>query len=133
MMLAQMESVPSDTVKNVALIILAILGGIYYVREAFFREKVPQPLETKKAADYVPKYEFEKHVEQNRQDHDHLHSKIGGVDRGNGKKISDEVTNVHNRVNAIEKSIGGLEVASDLQSQRLAQIDAKIDRLIERR
>lgn len=48
MMLAQIDNVPSDTIKNVALIILAVLGAAYYIKEIFFngprRDISPQPL-----------------------------------------------------------------------------------------
>lgn len=80
----------------------------------------------------VAKEEFNRHVESNANDHRDIFSKLGGVDRGAAKKISDESLVLHNRINSLDKAVGGLETAAEMTNQRLVQIDAKIDRLIER-
>lgn len=93
----------------------------------------PQPLTVELVEQFVTKEEFKDHVDFNNVTHRDLFSKIGGVERGRDAKISTEIGAVHNRVNAIEKAVGGLEVATNLQNNQLARIDAKLDRLAEGR
>ena len=95
--------------------------------------KVEQPLDVHLVESLVSKNDFRDHVRQDQETHDQLFAKIGGMTRGADSKISSEITAVHVRVNAIEKSIGGLEMATNLQNQQLAGMDAKITRLLERR
>jgi len=78
------------------------------------------------------KEDCKRHMDANAQEHRDLFSKIGGVERGAHRKISEEMAMVHGRVNALEKAVGGLETSSAMTHQRLVQIDGKIDRLIER-
>jgi hypothetical protein len=93
----------------------------------------PQPFLVAMEKEFTTRREFETHVAANSQDHRDMFSKIGGVDRGATSKISSEVSGIHTRINSIEKSVGGLETATELQNQRLAQMDTKLDRIIERR
>jgi hypothetical protein len=95
-------------------------------------EVSPQPLIVAMEKEFATKRELEKVEQANNQDHRDIFSKIGGVDRGATQKLSTEVGAIHTRINSIEKSVGGLETATELQNQRLAQMDSKIDRLIER-
>ncbi len=75
---------------------------------------------------------FEKHVEDNRRDHENIFSKIGGVDRGSGAKISTEVTAIHARINLLDKSNSRLEATTEMQNQTLSQITADVKRILER-
>jgi len=43
-----------------------------------------------------------------------------------------EVTILHEKVNGVAREVSELAAATGLQTQRLAQIDAKLDRVIER-
>lgn len=52
--LADIADVPADWLKNAVILILAL--GIFWA--AVFRKAIPQPMETRKAADYVPRHEF---------------------------------------------------------------------------
>lgn len=81
---------------------------------------------------FAAKEAFEQHVKDDKREHENLFSKIGGVDRGNGEKMSREVGAIHSRINGIEKSLGGLEKAAELQNQQMASLDAKITRILER-
>lgn len=92
-----------------------------------------QKREVNFAVELASKAEFDRHVEKNEREHENIFTKLGGMDRGQSSKLSVEITAVHNRVNGLEKSIGGLETSAELTNQRLAQIDTKVDRLIERK
>jgi len=111
-----------------AMVIIMALGT--FIKKAEVR--VEQPLDIKLVETLVSKEDFKELVRKNDEVHEQLFSKIGGVDRGAASKISSEILQVHQRVNAIEKSIGGLETSTNIQGQRMAQMHSKIDRLIER-
>lgn len=110
-------------------VLVAICGNIVVL----LRGNRAQKREVNFAFEPASKAAFDKHVLDNAQEHRDIFSKIGGVDRGQSQKLSHEITAIHNRVNGLEKSIGGLEASAELTNQRLAQIDSKVDRLIERK
>jgi len=116
---------------------ICITGGMFIVSAVgtFWKKQdvnIQQPLDVQMVESMVSKDDFREHVRQDQETHDQLFAKIGGMTRGADSKISSEITAVHVRVNAIEKSIGGLEMATNLQNQQLAQMDGKISRLLER-
>lgn len=133
MMFAQLEPVPGETLKNFALIALAVLGAGYYIKEIFFGSKMPQPLETKKAADYVHKNEFENHVAENREEHKAIFSKIGGVERGASATLDTKIQHISDEITEQGKDIAGLKKETEMQNQSIAAIQADIKILLQRR
>lgn len=90
------------------------------------------------------KEEFDRHVAANDQTTRDLFAKIGGVERGaNGnaeKKIEalqherrEDVRQLHQEINEVGRKVAGLEKETELQNQSMASMNAKLDRLIERR
>lgn len=75
---------------------------------------------------------FEKHVADNRDDHDKLFSKIGGVERGAAASIEQRVEIVRRDLVNVGNQVSGLQSETKLQNQQLARMDAKLDRLAER-
>lgn len=86
-MFAQLETVPGETIKNFALIVLALLGGVYYAREIWFRKEssLPQPMnvEIVKALheQFASKTEFEEHKAHNTDRHGQIFAHINRVER----------------------------------------------------
>jgi hypothetical protein len=91
----------------------------------------------------VDKKEFDKHVEENRGEHERIFAKLGGVERGvegrlNAKldamaaESKNDREKLHERINPIEGEICALRQASETNTTHLVQMDGKIDRLIER-
>jgi len=89
MMLAQLESIPSDLLKNLALIGLALLGAIYYAKQIFFSGKSsaeisPQPLTVEIVKtlheQFADKKVFEEHVSHNTRRHSQLFDEIDRVE-----------------------------------------------------
>jgi hypothetical protein len=91
----------------------------------------------------VDKKEFDRQVQDNREEHEKMSARIGGVERGvearlNAKLDTMQAENktdrekLHLRINPIEGQICALREASETNTARLVQMDAKIDRLIER-
>ena len=67
MMLAQMENVPSDSLKNVLLIIAGLAATAYYIKEMFWSQKtesLPQPLVTQKIWPSATIRDLETHNEE---------------------------------------------------------------------
>jgi hypothetical protein len=93
--------------------------------------------------DILGRPDFDTHVAENKQEHQHLFAKIGGAERGitahlnaEIKSLRDErredIHSLHREMNEIARKVSGLEATNTLQSQRLAEISAKLDRMIER-
>jgi ABC-type nickel/cobalt efflux system permease component RcnA len=91
----------------------------------------------------VDKKEFEKHQQENKEEHDRIFAKLGGVERGvegrfNARldamlaEAKSDREKLHFRINPIEGEICALREASETNTTRLVQMEAKIDRLIER-
>ena len=91
----------------------------------------------------VDKKEFDKEVQENKEEHDRIFAKLGGLERGVESRLNAKIDAViaegktdreklHFRINPIEGQICALREASDVNTARLVQMDAKIDRLIER-
>lgn len=115
------------------ILTLGVLFAIGSNVVVMLRQGQIQKREVRFGVEPASKEAFDQHVAHNGQEHRDMFAKISGVDRGGSAKVSQEITMVHNRVNALEKSVGGLETASEMTNQQLARVEAKIDRLIERR
>lgn len=78
-----------------------------------------RPQKNQVSFDFVPaaKEDFDKHVAWDLEEHRILNSRIG-----------DHLS----ALNAVDRKVASVETANQLQNQTLAQISAKIDRLVER-
>jgi len=75
---------------------------------------------------------FDQHIQQNREDHEKIFSKIGGVERGAANVIEQRVEVVRRDLVNVGQQVSGLQAETKLQNQQLARMDAKLDRLTER-
>lgn len=46
---------------------------------------------------------------------------------------SSDVNTLHEKINSVDRKVAGLETSTVLQNQKLSSMDAKLDRLIERK
>lgn len=76
----------------------------------------------------VDKSEFEKHQQQNQDEHEKIFAKLDEV----FAESKHDCDKLHGRINPIEGEICALRQASETNTMRLVQMEAKIDRLIER-
>lgn len=94
--------------------------------------------------DTATKQEFNAHVQRNAEEHDGLHSRVGGSERGTREMIDKKITELrHEQAEAIHnlnaevvelaKQVGEISAHTESQNQRLLLMDSKLDRLIERR
>jgi hypothetical protein len=82
----------------------------------------PQPLTVQAAAEYVHKHEFEKHAAWDVSEHNGIHSKIGGAERGLREALKSDVDELHAKANSIAVQVAGLSKATEMQNQQLASI-----------
>ena len=93
--------------------------------------------------DIVARPDFEAHLAQNKQEHANLFSRLGGLERGLQARFDAEIKTLreegrediralHVELNDVARKVSSLEAFNTLQSQRLAEINAKLDRVIER-
>jgi hypothetical protein len=90
------------------------------------------PLEVRGAAEFATRRDFETLAEQNRQEHSQIHAKVGGVERGMREEIRRDVGEIHTKVNELSRQVSGMQASDEHQTQQLAAISNKIDRLVER-
>ena len=79
--------------------------------------KVPQPLETKEAAEFVNRQSFHKHAELNREAHVELHEENKDLEK------------LHHE---LAREVSEMASVLELNGQRLVQMDSKIDTLLLR-
>lgn len=91
----------------------------------------------------VDQKDFDQHVAENAAIHNQLFAKIGGVERGLESRLASRMDKfeteaeqsrrlIHQDINAIGNDVAALKKEAELANQRALQMDAKIDRLIER-
>ena len=118
----------------VAILQLVTLGmQVLRWNQAAKREVHPQPLEIKDATEFLPRQLFDDHAEQNQREHEHLFARLGGLERGLRAEMKQDTEGLHEKINSVGREVSEHSATLELQNQRLAQIDAKLDRLIERR
>jgi hypothetical protein len=118
----------------VAVLQLVTLGmQLLRWNQAAKREVHPQPLEVKDATEFLPRRLFDDHAEQNQREHEHLFARLGGLERGLRAEMKQDTEGLHEKINNVGREVSEHSATLELQNQRLAQIDAKLDRLIERR
>ncbi len=102
-----------------------------------------QKREVSFAGQPVDQKEFERMVAENSAVHDQLFAKIGGVERGLDGRLGIRLDKfeaeshasrrlMHQNISAIGNDVAALKKEAELANQRAFQMDAKIDRLIER-
>jgi hypothetical protein len=95
------------------------------------------------AGESLDRKEFDRLVAENATVHDQLFAKIGGVERGLDGRLAARMDKfeaeshesrrlMHQNVCAIGNDVAALKKEAELANQRAFQMDAKIDRLIER-
>jgi hypothetical protein len=95
------------------------------------------------AGEPVDRKDFDKYVADNAAVHIQLFAKIGGAERGLESRLAARMDKfeteskesnrlMHHDISAIGNDVAALKKETELANQRSLQMDAKIDRLIER-
>ena len=87
----------------------------------------------------VDKTDFDKHVQENREVHTQLFAKLSGVQRaaettlhGRERDAVEGRRQMHETISTLGERVAGVETQTEMIEKRTAQIDTKVDRLIER-
>jgi hypothetical protein len=120
--------VPADIAAWAACLAFTVMlfNQMARARRTLFGEKEqtvvsPQPIEVKEVSGFVTE--------------DECHSRHGPVDKQLDELRADRKANaaaLHEKINGVAREVSELKAATELQHQRLAQMDAKLDRMIER-
>jgi hypothetical protein len=137
------DTVPGEIAAWLACLVFvmsALLLGIKLVKE-FRGRPAASDVQAEAAARYVTKQQCDKLHEYEKQTLEHLFSKVGGVERGAQAALGMEVRQLREerkvdahvlqgRLSRFEEQIGGLKMATDLQTAQLNRIDTKLDNII---
>jgi hypothetical protein len=106
--------------------LLMLFNQLVKAKQALLGEKrqtlvSPQPLEIKEVSGYVTEGDYRNRLALLEKQIDEIR-----LDR------KTDVGALHEKFNGVAREVAELGAAVELQNQRLAQIDAKLDRMIER-
>lgn len=135
---------------SVGWVVIILAGLMVIARTAigFWRDLTkrpgPEQREVKMMALAVERSVFESHVAKNDREHENIFSKLGGVDRGGQERMEKRIDELrkerghdmeqlHGHLQAVGNKVSALDAMTAAQNTRLSAIDAKLDRLIERR
>ncbi|HEV2692235.1 MAG TPA: hypothetical protein VG347_05010 [Verrucomicrobiae bacterium] len=82
---------------------------------------------------FANKEEFDKHVGHNTDRHAQIFKTIERVERTANAALEKQVETVRKDLVVVGNHVAGLQTETKLQNQQLARMDAKLDRLAERK
>ena len=129
MMLAEISNGESWMIVITAIMAVTSVVGTFWKKTEV---QVQQPLDVTIVETLVSKADFNTFTQHNDQTHKELYSKIGGVERGANSSIDQKVEIVRKDVIEVGKQVAALKGQNEMQTQQLARMDAKLDRLAER-
>lgn len=103
---------------QIATLIAGFMRGRDAARRSVSFEGVP-----------LDKSEFEKHVSQNREEHDHIFSKLGGVERGIRAEVKTDLAPVIEEQKRMGQQLAALNQSNHSQERHLEKMDQKLDDL----
>lgn len=126
--------------------VVALITGVNQVLKLVDRVKdkpAPSDLARDIATRFTTKEEFHTHVSLNTREHENLFKKVGGVERGAGEKLAEELQllrqerrgdmeNIQKEVNQISNNTAALQATNSLQNQRLTSIEQDIKLVLTR-
>lgn len=115
------------------IIVVSIVTGVNQVMKLVDRargkELVQQPVTVREATIYVRKEECMARHNESEKRFTQVERQIDDLRLERKKDTGD----LHNRVTDVAREVSALAAETGVQTQRLASMDAKLDRLIERR
>jgi len=133
------DATPSANNVWLVIVVLASVAGnisqVFIARSSARKQNTeisPQPLIIAMEKEFATKREFERHVSDNRADHEGIFKKIGGVERGAASNLETRVETLRKDLMTVGNQVSSLQSATQMQNQQLARMDSKLDRLAER-
>jgi hypothetical protein len=102
-----------------------------------------RPLLVAMEKEFASRHELERHIEENKKEHQQFDVRLGGVDRKGKQHLDEKVTaielkrdeshrRIHSEVNDLRVKVGQLETETKNQTQQLNRMDQKLDALMQR-
>jgi len=135
-MMAQVPTPPAGDIEHWLVsfaAVMAIVALAITLKRMVFGDKThsvisPQPLEVRAAHEFVRKEEcIARHMESVRSAVD-LKEQLSEL----RTERKDDTEKLHEKVNNVALQVAGLKAASDMQTQSLASMDAKLNRIVEK-
>lgn len=128
---------------TVAAFFMSILGnlaqyGMYRTMQKALIQKQqtevsPQPLVVAMEKEFTTKAEFETQRKHCTERHSQLFNAVDRLAKESGGIIETKMDFARKEIVEVGKKVASLETVTELQNQKMASMDAKLDRLIERR
>jgi len=123
--------------------VVVLANGVLKLVDRVKDKPAPGDVARETAEKFTRKDEFERHVAQNQKEHENIFSKIGGVERGAGSKVADEIrvlreerredmAELKKHVDDIGSDTSALKATNIIQNQRLTSIETDIKVLLTR-
>ena len=78
---------------------------------------------------FANKETVEKHFKENREDHDKIFAKIGGVERGGRDAVESKVETVRKDVVIVSNQVSALKAQTDSQNHQLNRIERTVSEM----
>jgi hypothetical protein len=109
------------------MLVLAVIMVVKYLRDDGEKRNVTiDPAAVDKAA-------FDIHCRENREDINMLHTKLGSSERESRRIAAEGLKDVGHQIMGVAREVSEVKAVNVLQSQSLASVNSKLDRLIERK
>jgi hypothetical protein len=132
MTLAQLQNVDAGHLKDIMLVLVALVGIASVIMGMVRRPRTniePQPLEIRAATQLVSKQECEL-LHKATLDRV-LRIESDALEQARNRRS--DVGNLHEKIREVGENVSALQREAELQNQRMAMMDSKLDRMIERR
>ncbi len=138
---------------TVGAFVISILGnlaqwGMYKTMQKSLAQKQqvefsPQPLIMEMKKEFPTKEEFLREQTINKDEHDKLFSKIGGVERGTATRLEEQLKTMrsennndrsllHEKINQTRESVASLDMANQIQNQQMAALQTDVKTILSR-
>jgi len=92
----------------------------------------PQPFEVRATAEYVHKRDFDSAMQKNTERHAQLFHDIGQVKDAARTELKADTADIYEKINKVDKEVGGLATAMDLQNAQLARIETTLIQILRK-
>lgn len=113
--------------------LVALFNQLARARQNFQGVPTASDVQQEITKHFTPRNEFDRHTDENRRSHEHIYATVSAKERSLREESRQGAGVLHEKINEVAIEIAGTKSAVVMQTQQIARVDAKIDRLIERR
>lgn len=129
------ESLQIAAVAGIIVVCLAALAAGWNQLDEMFKRRAgtdgnrtigPQPFEVKAADEFVHVRTFEEHAAKNTERHAQLFSAIEAVKDEARRELKQDTSELHEKINKVDREVGGIAKGMEFQNQQLASINQTV-------